>query len=373
MLLVMISCKKKDIIITPAPIIPTTPVDASSDTNRYVALFYFSGFGETLYAPQALSGSGDAWIQNAQTPAYSPPSFVCFWGKPKWAATHGDGTLKNNYRFYYNNDPSQTNDSLLDYHAQLIVDAGVDLIVLDFTNGANDFPNGPTYVSATTALLNRWQKRLQLGMPVPKISFFVRNENALTVVENRYFSKYNKDLFFNYLGKKLLLVAKPNDNLGEGDAAQPAVPVSGKYANYTARHCWGLMTNSSCWQFKVNADVPPPPFQYKGKAEQMCAPVATQASYQTQDGINPVAGAIGRQGGAYFKKYMQAAKAAKVKFVFIHSWNEWHALNLGPSQATPYYVDQWNTEYSSDIEPMDGGHQDRYYQLMKDEIAKFRQ
>lgn len=113
-------------------------------------------------------------------------------------------------------------------------------------------------------------------------------------------------------------------------------------------------------------------FQYKGKAEQMCAPVATQASYQTQDGINPVAGAVGRQDGPYFKKYMQAAKAAKVKFVFIHSWNEWHALNLGPSQSAPYYVDQWNTEYSSDIEPMYGGHQDRYYQLMKDEIAKFR-
>ena len=369
LIILLISCGKKEGNIAPA----TTPVDTTSDSKRFVALFYFSGFGETLYSNQALSPSDDAWISKGQLPEYSPPGFVCFWGKPKWAATHGDGTIKNNYRFYYGDDPSKTNDSLLDYHADMISQAGVDFIVLDFTNGANDFANGPAYLSATPALCNRWQQRLQQGSPTPKICFFVRNLTALSVVEEKYFNKYNSDLFFNYLGKKLLLVAKPNDNLSEGDAAQPPAPTNGKFGNYTARHCWGLKTDASCWQFKVNAALPPSAFYYNDKPEEMCAPVATQASYMTMDGINPTIGAQGRQDGAYFKKYMQAATNAKVKFVFIHSWNEWHALNVGTSQSSPYYVGQWNTEYSSDIEPMDGGHGDKYYQLMKEEIAKFKQ
>lgn len=373
LLFFLISCGKSEGNKPPDAIVSTFPSDTAGDSKRFVALFYFSGFGETLFANQALSPSGDAWISKGQIPQYSPPGFVCFWGKPKWAATHGDGTIKNNYRFYYGNDPSRTNDSLLDYHAEMITQAGVDLIVLDFTNGGNDFANGPTYVSATTALCNRWQQRLKQGLPIPKICFFVRNEAALSVIEEKYFTKYNSDLFFNYLDKKLLLVAKPNNDLGEGDAAQIPVPTNGKFINYTTRHCWGLNNNASCWQFKVNADVPPPAFSYNGKPEQMCAPVSTQASYLTMDGVNVTMGAQGRQGGAYFKKYMLAATKARVKFVFIHSWNEWHALNVGPSQSSPYYVDQWNTEYSSDIEPMNGGHSDKYYQLMKEEIAKFKQ
>ena len=343
---------------------------AKADGGHYVALFYFTEFGDTLYNG-SLAPNGDIWIMEAQSPPYGPYTTFNFWGKPQWAATHGDGTIKNNYRFYLNGDPNQPNAPLLDWHADLITQAGVDFIVLDFTNGANDFsPGGPTYVSATKALLNRYQQRAQAGSPIPQVVFFVKDAETLQTVENTYFNAYPGNLFFNYLGKKLVLVAQPNTALSQGDSGQPAVPTDGIFGNYTTRHCWGLDTSGTCWQFKVAADTPPPPFYYNGQPEQMCAPVATQASYMTTDGVNPAPGAIGRQNGSYFIKYMDAAKNAGVTFVFIHSWNEWAAGNWGQNQPT--FVDQWLTEYSSDIEPMDGGHGSQYYDLMKQKIAEFK-
>ncbi len=339
--------------------------------QKQVGIFYFSNFGHYLYQPQILSPTGDSWIMQQQSPPYSPPGVINFWGKPLYASTHGDGTIKNNYVFYFNGDPNQTNNGLLDYHADLITQASIDFIVLDFTNGALDFPDGPSYISATKALCKRWQERMNAGLPVPKIVFFVKDEIALDIVENTYFNVYRQDMFYNYLGKKLLLTAMPNMNLPQGDPGQPAVPTNGKYANYTARHCWGLDNTGSYWQFKVNSDVPPPPFYYNGQPEQMSVPVATQATYMTTDGINPSAGAKGRVNGDYFVKYMDAAKNANVKFAFIHSWNEWITGNWG-TQSSPHFVDQWLQEYSSDIEPMTGGHGSYYYDLMKTKIAEFK-
>lgn len=69
-------------------------IEEETDTSKYVALFYFSGFGDDLFSPDALSPSGDSWIMNKQLPAYSPHGIVCFWGKPLWAAQHGDKTIK---------------------------------------------------------------------------------------------------------------------------------------------------------------------------------------------------------------------------------------------------------------------------------------
>ncbi|CAF1172212.1 unnamed protein product [Didymodactylos carnosus] len=330
---------------------------AVNDNNtRYVAIFYFANWGETMYSSDALSPkTDDAWIMNGQTPAFSPYDISNFWGKPQFAASHGDGSIKNNYRFYFNNDTAQTNNALLDWHADLLTEAGVDLVILDFTNGASDFPHGPTYVSATVALCNRWQWRLEQQLPIPKIAFFVKDENALVTVENKFFNKYNSDMFFSYLNKKLLLVAQPDPNFGPSDHRQPAVPTTGSFAKYTARHCWGLDTTGSYWQFKVNSRTPPSAFYYNGQPEQMCAPVATQSTYMTMDGINPYAEAQGRQNGSYFRTYMAAATATKPKFILIHSWNEWTAANWN-TQSVPHFVDQWITEYSSDIEPMYGGH-----------------
>lgn len=333
-----------------------------AQSERYTTIFYSVWANQAM--PSSLYGSD---VYNMSSTVYSPyPSFN-WWGKPAYAATHGDGTIKNNYLMYLNNDPAQPNNGLLDYHADLLSQAGIDFITLDLTNGTQQ-----AIVDGAKALCTRYQWRITNGYPTPKIAFWVLNETTLQAIETQIFNVYNANLFFNYLNKKLLLVAQPNSALSSADPAQPAVPTLGSFANYTTRHCWGLAgVNGQYWCFKSNQTTPPPAFYYNGEPEQMSAAMATQSSYMTMNGTTAYTGAIGRQNGAFFNTYIEAAKTVQPKFLFIHSWNEWTAQNLG-TQAVPYFTDLWRQEYSADIEPMDGGHTDQYYQLMKTKIGEFK-
>jgi hypothetical protein len=303
-----------------------------------------------------------------------------FWGKPQWAAQHGDGTIKNNYRFYLNGDPNQPNVDLLDSHATMLLDAGVDFVIVDFTNGIDDDTGrpggcGPASLSGTKALCNRWQQRIVLGLPVPQIVFFIIDAGYIAQIESYFFNVYRPDLFFAYLGKKLILTASLTEGGNRDDNGQSAVPTDPRFANYTARHCWGLGSNPNLgkrWEFKVSSDTPPPPYYYNGEPEQACAPVATQTTNMTVDGINPCSGARGRNGGAYFSKYMDAAKISGVKIVQISSWNEFEAFRqTSPGVGDCIFTDQWSPEYSSDIEPSVAYGND-YYDLMKQKIAEFK-
>lgn len=75
----------------------------------------------------------------------------------------------------------------------------------------------------------------------------------------------------------------------------------------------------------------------------------------------------------------QWARALEVDppFLFLTGWNEWVAMRFGSDSkfhgAGPVtFVDQYNTEYSRDIEPMKGGHGDAYYYQMVDYIRRYK-
>lgn len=319
--------------------------------EKYVAIFYSCWANECLNTTYG----NDVYIMG-QTP-YSPYPAWSWWGKPLYAAMTGDGTIKNNYKLYFDS-PDNPNNDLIDWHAELLDSAGVDYITLDLTNGTQT-----NIVNGAKAICKRYQERMNEGLPTPKIVFWVQNSACLETVESEIFNVYQDDIFFEYLGKKLVNVAGGNVN--------PAIPTQGIFGRYTCRRMWGLDTSGKYWQFKVNSSTPPPAFYYNGEPEQMCAPVATQATYMTKNGSTACAGAVGRQDGKYFIKYMDAAIAADVKFVFIHSWNEWCAQNFG-TQSNPVFTDLWKTEYSADIEPMYEGHGWQYYDLMCEKIAEFK-
>ena len=319
--------------------------------QKYVTIFYACWANECLNTTYG----DDVYIMGI-TP-YSPYPEWNWWGKPLYAATTGDGTIKNNYKLYFDS-PDNPNRDLIDRHANLLDSAGIDFITLDLTNGTQT-----KIFNGAKAICKRYQERYNQGLHSPQIIFWVQDSVCLQKVETEIFNVFQSEIFFEYLGKKLVNVA--------GGNIQPAIPTEGIFSKYTCRRMWGLNNTGSFWQFKVNSVNPPPPFYYNGEPEQMCAPVATQSTVMTNDGINPWSGAVGRQNGAYFVKYMDAAINAGVKFVFIHSWNEWTAQNLG-TQQTPMFVDQWKTEYSSDIEPMYGGHGWDYYDLMREKISEFK-
>jgi len=319
--------------------------------ERNVLIFYscWANHTQSIY-------QDDVYIMG-HTP-YSPYPEWNWWGKPLYAATHGDGTIRNNYRMYFDT-PDMPNNDLLDWHAQLLDSAGVDAIVLDLTNGTQE-----KIVNGAMAICKRYEERQVMGLPTPKIVLWVKDDATLLYVETVIFSVFDDSIFLEYLGKKLVLANNTGDGL-------PAIPETGIWMYYTSRRMWGLGPDTTRWSFKVNAEVPPGAFMYNGEPEQMCAPVATQKTRMTMDGINPVEGAVGRQNGEYFIRYMDAAIAVGPRFLFIHSWNEWAAQNLG-TQSEPWFVDMWKTEYSADIEPMEGGHGWQYFNLMMEKIGQYK-
>lgn len=326
--------------------------------QNYTTILYYTWANHVM--PSSLYGND---VNNMMETPYG--TGYNWWGKPLYAATHGDGTIKNNYLMYFG-DSRTPNRGLINYHADLLAQGGIDFITIDFSNGSIwDITEG------AIALCNVYNERMAAGIPTPQVAFFVQNQATLEMVEQTFFNVYREDMFFSYLDKKLVMIAAPDATYGPGDSHHPAIPTGGIYDNYTCRTMWGLDNTGRTWSFKNSDSNPPPPFYFNGQPEQMAAPVACQSSYMTEDGINPAPGVQGRQGGAFFNTYMDAAINRGVKFVFITEWNEWTAINFtSPPQGK--FVDVWREEYSPDIEPMAGGHGDFYYQLMKQRVSDFK-
>lgn len=81
--------------------------------------------------------------------------------------------------------------------------------------------------------------------------------------------------------------------------------------------------------------------------------------------------------GRNFQEQWERALKVDPEMIFITGWNEWIAgrfdVNAPFHGATPVsFVDQYNQEFSRDIEPMKGGHGDAFYYQMISNIRRFK-
>ncbi len=58
--------------------------------------------------------------------------------------------------------------------------------------------------------------------------------------------------------------------------------------------------------------------------------------------------------------------------VFITGWNEWIAMQLNKKQGPAVFCDQFDVEFSRDVEMMKGGYGDNYYMQMAANIRRFK-
>lgn len=111
-----------------------------------------------------------------------------------------------------------------------------------------------------------------------------------------------------------------------------------------------------------------------GKLSCLSNPQARGRSFQ--DGVEP--GPDRRDySGRNFAGQWRRALAVDPKFIFITGWNEWTAMRF--DNTSPFYgsgpvtfVDQFDEEFSRDIEPMQGGHGDAYYYQMVANIRRYK-
>ena len=76
--------------------------------------------------------------------------------------------------------------------------------------------------------------------------------------------------------------------------------------------------------------------------------------------------------GFNFQEQWQRALAVKPQFVLVTGWNEWIAGRFRRPHEPVVFVDQFDQEFSRDIEPMQAGHGDNYYYQLVANVRRFK-
>ena len=263
--------------------------------------------------------------------------------------------------YYRSDDPF-----VIRKHAQMLGDAGVDVVIFDVTNAL-------TYDATYLKICEVYTQIRGEGGHAPQIAFITLS-GAPRVVRHLYDTFYSKSLYqplwFQWKGKPLIMSAD-----------------AGLDANirefFTFRESWAW-TKGQKW-FGDGKDKWPwldhSPQQGgwhddPAKPEEMCVCVAehpvSNIGRSFHDEHEPPALERKTEQGLFFAEQWKHALAVDPEFIFVTGWNAWIAQRfivknkgmrlagrlLDPGET--YFVDTYSLEFSRDIEPMLGGHGDDF-------------
>ena len=335
--------------------------------GKTVGMFYFLWLGrhgeQGPYDISKILADHPAAFQDPNDPRWGPLYAPHHWGE-------------SIFEYYVSDD-----DAVLRKHAQMLADAGVDVIIFDVTNQL-------TYPESWRALCRVFDQARRLGNRTPQIAFLCPFGDPRKVARELYEQLYQPnlypDLWFRWEGKPLLM-ADPK-MIGDKDEIDRAVgqcftfrkPQPDYFAGPAGPAQWGWL------------EVAPQHVFYKtpGQPEQMTVGVAQNATdgklsvlsnprshgRSFHDGAEPER--KDTTGRNYTEQWRRALEVSP-PFLFITGWNEWIAGRF--DKNAPFYqpgpvafVDEFDQEYSRDIEPMKGGHSDNYYLQTVANIRRYK-
>lgn len=333
-------------------------VDGKKDNEKYVGMFFFLTLGQHanhkgIYDISKITQDGldpDAFQSNSKA---SPVGAAHFWGEPVFG--------------YYDS----TDEWVIRKQIELLTMAGIDFIVLDTSNAV-------LYKQVTDVLFPVMLEYKKAGWNVPKVMYYLasnNNENTrypedLRTVYNYFYADGTyKDLWFCPNGKPMITRHElANDGfLKTFDG--------GKYYDFFEFKTRQWPTNdypkedgASWMEFEY------PQYLH---GDWLSISVAQHYSVRFSDTIGTHGrGYIEETGendhenygkGANFQTQWQTAfdyeaKGFNVKYAFITGWNEWVAEKMVDKSGVYFTVDQFNEEYSRDIEPcVNGKVADNFY------------
>lgn len=313
---------------------------------------------------------------------------------------------------YFWNEPIygyyKTSDRyVLRKQAELLADAGVDVIFFDCSNGTDN------YLAQANLVFNEFSKAKEDGVNVPKISFVLslhNNDDSTTQLKQLYAQIYSKgkykDMWFYWEGKPMLMARY--SQLKTSDPTEKAIKnfftfrrneptysfANTKYAD----KAWGWCSVYPQTKYGMRDN---------GTVEQMCVSAAQNARMNGSSVQSPVAmndskgGVFGRgyAKGNYSYSYTYQNKKITVNqntkdaytyglnfqqqwdyalqvnpdFIFVTGWNEYVCQRLEKYAGTPNgFSDNFTDEFSRDIEPSKGILKDNFYYQLVSNIRKFK-
>ncbi|MBK8098878.1 MAG: hypothetical protein IPK26_17330 [Planctomycetes bacterium] len=358
-------------------VLPDAAQCPSPRPDRHVLLFYFVWHGAHGHDDhrQPPPGGG-VWPKEARdykspydlsviladrsagAPHFGPPHAFHWWAQPHLGYYLADDT------------------AVLRRHALWLANAGVDAIAIDVTNGL-------TYASNCARLLTVWDELRRTGVRVPQVTFLAHAEaRAVTDALWRevYGPRHHEAMWFRWRGKPLLLA--------------PADEVDPEHREFFAlRRSWAWSAGAwfgdgkDAWPW---LDHHPQRFGWhdgKDHREALAVAVAqhptTNIGRSFHAGRQPAPGDERTAEGLCFQEQWDHALAVDPELVFVTGWNEWSAMRFLSDGLAPmcgrtlppgdsYFVDAYSPEFSRDLEPMRGGHEDAYYWQLVANIRRYK-
>ncbi|MDD3039161.1 hypothetical protein [Bacteroides sp.] len=349
--------------------------------DKYIAMFYWTwhqGVDDTTYS-----------IKNISEIVRQYPEAMFSYDHPAWG--------KNKPGFFYWEQPlfgyyRTTDPWVLRKHAELLADAGVDVVFFDCTNGSF------TWEESYEALMKTWEQARKDGVNVPKIAFmlpFGPAPHSLVSLRQLYRDIYKphrySDLWFIWKGKPCIMAYpdnltadKTDREIAEFFTFRPGQP---DYVNGPNRKDqWGWLEmypqygyvptgDGSFEQVTVGVAQNANPLS-KGQCSAFNLPNAYGRNFTVSKGFDPRVD--GYLYGWNFQEQWDRAHELDPELIFVTGWNEYIAGMWLPEHGwtgEPFsFVDQYNWNCSRDIEPNKGWGDkgDVYYLQLIDNVRKFK-
>jgi len=343
----------------------------SPRTNRPIGLFYYlwhkyaPGFGTANWwdvsqylAANPFTDPHNPWADN---PVMQTAKATYWWGQPELG--------------YY--DPSDP--WVLRRQIALLAHAGIDVLIFDYSNAV-------AYDTQLYALCDMIRQMRFEGYPIHLKITFLTHANSGATATYLYNTLYGPgkypDLWFYWQGKPLIL------GYVNGSGSGDTVPSPTVQNYFTWRTSWAFVATNALhdewqwadtptpqnWGYDARADLPEElPVSCGGWANGNLGKSNSNNSQQDYDRYHLPLGRTSHL-GLFFREQMNYGLKYDPQFLFITQWNEWIAGSFGApaycythllADCCPvngyYFVDEYNEEYSRDLEPMKGGHTDNYY------------
>ncbi|MBQ9162326.1 MAG: hypothetical protein IJX74_03525, partial [Clostridia bacterium] len=326
----------------------------------------------------------------------------------------------NTSNFYWN-EPlygyyATTDEWVLRRHAELLANAGVDVIFTDNSNSIYTFING------YRSMYSEWTKAQELGVNTPKISYHFPFRSASNAseglwtteqIESVYSDIYRRGLYQNlwfWFDGKPMLIGNPEHFEDSTDIVYQEIskfftfrPGVATYKDAELRESavdrlsqWGWLAKyPQATYYETRKDT------NKGNVEQMSVGVAQNFNYVTNSlsasnagyvvmgrsytSVKPTTFEDAAKGtstpwtadtskyGYNFAEQWEYALEVNPKVVFVTGWNEWTVTRYSSWKGTENsFNDLFNDEYSRDIEPTKGALKDYYYYQLVNYSRKFQ-
>jgi hypothetical protein len=350
--------------------------------NRYVGMFYFitNWLGPDSDGPYNV---GEILAENPDDPQWGPKAH--YWGEPEIG--------------YYQNEELWA----IRRHAYQLSDAGVDVVIFDVTNDA-------TFPEVYIPICEEWTRMRAEGNHTPDIAFLASEIATNTLWEHFYKPGKFQDLWFYWKGKPLLLVGQheiPRRKLNNDIVFRDEI-----YDFFSMKQSWAWTSlpwyddGKDEWPWVDHFpqtigwhEDPSIPEQVPvAVAQHPFSNIGRSFHHFHQPQVDQYDLTPYTDEGLHFQEQWNRALEVDPEFVFVTGWNEWTAtsgitkedvietaihydfypgahLGMAGEPLRPgmrLFIDQYNQEYSRDIEPMKGGHTDNYYYQLISNVRKYK-